>query len=253
MTEKISKLSIVTICRNEEKRIEYTIQSVINQSFKDYQYIVIDGASTDQTTEIIKKYQGEIDIFISEPDKGIYNAMNKAIDYCTGEYIFFLNGGDIIFEQSTLEKILSHKLKADLIYGNIGIKEQNGKRWILEMPPKLTKPYLLKKTIPHQATFTRKMLFDKIGKYDESFRIAADYKLSLKAICLYNCSVQYIPEVFSLFDRCGVGFMKPELRKKEKKKIQNQLFNKKTIISLKIQRNKYFKKLKYIVEKILSV
>lgn len=217
-------LSIVTICYNEVTRIEATILSVLNQTFKEYQFVVIDGASTDGTVNVIKKYKDKIDIFISEPDKGIYNAMNKSINYCKGDYIYFLNSGDVFYSKTTLEKIISHQLEGDFIYGNIGIKETSGEEWVLEMPKNLTKPFLMKKTIPHQATFTKKKLFNKIGKYDEKFKIAADYKFSLQSIYHEKCKLQYVSETFALFDNSGFGTVNVELRQHEKRKIQFQIF-----------------------------
>lgn len=225
-------LSIVTICKNEVKRIEKTLFSVFEQTFKDYQYIIIDGGSNDGTKEIIRKYEHKFDVIISEPDDGIYNAMNKAIDYCRGEYIYFLNSGDILYSRNTLEKIFSYGIKGEIVFGNIAIKELDGKQSLLTMPNKLTIPFLSKKTIPHQATFTKKGLFEKVGKYEEKYTIAADYKFSLKAIYEKNCSVQYIPEIFAIFDCSGFGTLNVEKREREKKLAQREVFSSLTFWTL---------------------
>jgi len=233
------KLSIITICYNEKERITATIKSVLNQTFKDFQYIVIDGASTDGTVDIIKKYEDNIDLFITEADSGIYNAMNKGIDYCKGEYIYFLNAGDVLYKADTLEIILTYKLSGDIVYGNIAIKELSGKQWIFKMPHSLNKAFLLKKTIPHQATFTKRALFDKVGKYDEKYKIAADYKFSLQAIYKHFCRLQYISETFAIFDRSGIGFLNSEKRENEKKLIHNEVFDSRVLY--------YFRKVKKII------
>lgn len=238
----MQQLSIITICRNEAKRIEATLLSVFNQTFKDFQFIVIDGASTDGTIKIIERHKARIAIFVSEPDKGIYNAMNKAIDYCKGNYIYFLNAGDILYSNKTLEKIFSYNIHADLIYGNIHVFNSSGFSKTLEMPPLLTKEFLLHKTIPHQATFTKKKLFDRIGKYNENYKIAADYKFSLQAIFQQKCSVQYIPEIFANFDNTGIGTVQKKIREKEKKNIQIEIFknNKQMHLKLKNKLNTFF-------------
>ncbi len=224
------KLSIVTICYNEAARIEATVQSVLQQTYTNYEYIVVDGASTDGTVDILNRYQDRFSVFISEADNGIYNAMNKAIDFCKGEYIYFLNGGDVLYEATTLAQIFAHGVEGDLIYGNIAIKPIEGEQWVFEMPAKLTKPFLLKKTIPHQATFTHRKIFEKVGKYDESYKIAADYKLSLLAIYKHGFRLQYIPETFAVFDAGGVGTVNHDARNREKQSIHYEVFGKLNIL-----------------------
>ncbi len=220
------KLSIVTICYNEVNRIEATLQSVLHQTYTNYEYIVVDGASTDGTVDILHRHKEHFSVFISEPDQGIYNAMNKAISYCKGDYIYFLNGGDVLYEKEILTKIFSYEINGDLIYGNIAIKPLDKEQWILQMPVQLTKTFLLKKTIPHQATFTHRDIFSKVGKYDESFKIVADYKLSLLAIYKYDFCLQYIPETFAVFELSGVSHVNADVRNQEKRKVQEEVFGK---------------------------
>lgn len=217
------QLSIITVCLNEAKTIEKTLQSVINQTWQDFEWIVIDGASTDGTREIIEKYKKRIDIFISENDSGIYNAMNKGIKLAKGEYIYFLNGGDELFKNTTLEKLFGHQLNKDLIYGNIIIRDKNNYLQ-LTMPEILTKEFVYNKTIPHQSTFTKKCLFNKIGFYNEQYKIAADFDFSLNAIIKHKIKTHYIPLNIAVYDNKGIS-SNSEKREKEKKQIRKKYFN----------------------------
>ena len=113
------KLSIITVCLNSSISIERTIRSVINQSFQNYEYLIIDGGSNDGTIAIIQKYLNKISYFKSEPDNGIYNALNKGIKASKGEYLFFLNSGDIIYNLYTLERAIDLSLNSDICYGDI--------------------------------------------------------------------------------------------------------------------------------------
>ncbi len=165
--------TIVTIVYNDKVGIEKTIQSVLNQNFKDFEYIVIDGASNDGTVEIIHKYKNEIDVFISEPDEGIYDAMNKGIKLANGEWINFMNSGDFFFNDQVLEelgKIDTHGF--DAMYGSCKKVYDSG----IE---KVVNPLDINK-LPKGMVFSHQSLFVKtsIHKariFDDSFRLSADY------------------------------------------------------------------------------
>ena len=115
------KISIITVCKNAETTIEKTIQSVLSQSYKNIEYVVIDGASTDNTNALIKAYRNRISHYVSEIDHGIYNAMNKGIKFAKGDIVFFLNANDIFYDEFVLEKVASVFSKADieLLYGDV--------------------------------------------------------------------------------------------------------------------------------------
>lgn len=173
--DKNDLVTIVTATYNAEDLLEETILSVINQTYKNIEYIIIDGASTDKTIDIIKKYADKIDYWISEPDDGIYFAMNKAIEKATGMWINFMNAGDTFADDETVTYVMSHKNnKADLIYGNFQIKEHgivkkawDKAEWHLHMP------------FCHQTLFTRTNLM-KEKLFDTSYRLAADHNFILK-------------------------------------------------------------------------
>src|SRR5699024_3733405 len=110
------KISIITVVFNNAKDIEYTIQSVLNQSYEHVEYIIIDGLSTDGTLDILNKYRAQIDILISEKDKGIYDAMNKGLEQATGDYVLFLNSGDAFYDKNTLSEVFTDSAGADIYY-----------------------------------------------------------------------------------------------------------------------------------------
>lgn len=169
-------ISIITVCFNAGKIISETLNSAIQQSYKNIELVIVDGNSNDNTLQEIKKYQSHIGTLISEPDKGIYDAMNKGIKAANGEWIYFLNAGDLFYDEKILEDIFSKNdlSNFDLIYAKVETKnEPTGVNYITG--EKITfKDFFSKYPICHQATFTRKTAFDKIGMYDIQYRLAAD-------------------------------------------------------------------------------
>ncbi len=202
-----SKISIITVVYNGEKYLEETIQSVVNQSYNNIEYIIIDGGSTDGTLDIIKKYENNIDYWISEIDKGIYDAINKGISVAKGEYIGVI-GADDIYYKDALKHIADYIEKnknTDLIYGNISYIDENGsiiksKRSSL---PK-DKLFMIKgMSIPHIASFVKKSIYEKYGKYDVSMKCASDYQYFLN-LYLENISIKYLDVYISKFRNTGV-------------------------------------------------
>ena len=166
-------ISIITVSYNAVATIEKTILSVINQSYSNIEYIIIDGGSTDDTLNIIKKYQEKIAYWVSEPDKGIYDAMNKGIEKATGDYLFFLGADDILMENA-IQKIFGDNLSTKflMIYGNVMYDNNN------IVKSRFSYKTFLHNTIHHQATFYSRKLFDSF-RYDTSFKITSDYELNL--------------------------------------------------------------------------
>jgi len=181
-----SKISIITVVYNSEKYIERTILSVINakKHYKNIEYLIIDGASKDATNKIISKYKNNIDFLISEPDKGLYDAMNKGLTNSTGEYLWFLNSGDKIFEETTLKQIFeSENQFQDVYYGETLMVDENeqviGMRR-LTSPEKLTwKSFKKGMRVSHQSIIFKKELVDF---YDLSYRFSADFDWCIKAL-----------------------------------------------------------------------
>lgn len=200
----MASLSIITVCFNEADRIERTLASVADQTFRDFEWIVIDGGSSDGTVERLQHYRDCFAEFISEKDAGIYNAMNKGIALAQGEYLFFLNGGDYLSDNETLSRIFSGRLDADFVYGDITVIGDNRSERLV-MPPEISAESLYRKTIPHQSTFTKRSLFERAGSYDERYAIVADYEFILRSLLRYNATFQYVPVAFSCYADDGVS------------------------------------------------
>lgn len=175
-TKSSVKLSAITVVYNNARDIERTILSVIHQTYKNIEYIIIDGASTDGTTNIIDKYRQQIAVFISEPDKGIYDAMNKGIKHATGDYLLFMNSGDEIFATDTVEKVFASAGDADIYYGETIMINDNlevlGERRH-KTPEHFTwKSFKYGMSISHQAIYVKRSL---AGFYDtDRYQLSAD-------------------------------------------------------------------------------
>lgn len=171
-------ITVVTVTFNAEKFLEQTINSIVDQDYTNIEYIIIDGKSTDKTVNIIKKYSQYINYWLSEPDKGIYNAMNKAISLASGKYINFMNAGDIFSTKNTISKVIENiDDSVDLVYGDHYLINDKNKTYI---KAKAIGDFF--KGIPfcHQSLFTKTSIL-KDNKFNESYSIAADYDFILKS------------------------------------------------------------------------
>lgn len=194
------KLSIITVNLNNAEGLQKTIKSVVSQIFTDYEYIIIDGGSTDGSVDVIKKYADKITYWVSEPDKGIYNAMNKGIRVAKGEYCQFLNSGDYLVDENVLANVFSLGFNEDIVYGDILV---NGN--ILKSRYILNLFFFINETIPHPASFIKKELFKKHGLYNEDLIIASDWEFFLKTIIFRKCSYKYIAMKIVSFDLNGIS------------------------------------------------
>ncbi len=173
------KISVVTVCLNCVNTITKTINSVLTQKNVDLEYIVIDGASDDGTRELIEQYQEHISTYISEPDNGIYDAMNKALKYVTGDIVEFLNGDDFFYDENVLYSVVG-TMEADESIDVLVGKDFNGIASSIHYPDKYKNVYV-DAIFPHQALFARKRVFEKIGNFDETYKICADRDWILRA------------------------------------------------------------------------
>lgn len=204
-------ISIITINFNQSEDLEETIRSVVSQSFKDYQYLVIDGGSTDGSVDVIKKYKEQIHHWVSEKDNGIYNAMNKGIAAAKGNYVLFLNSGDVLTSENALQDFVQHQdFKGDIIYGDYQFV--NGQKIY---PDKITPYYFMKSSLPHQSTFFKRSVFDAMGGFDESYRISADRAFYLKCMVSNQFQWQHIHYPLTLFDLEGISNNPGQLKKKQ--------------------------------------
>jgi glycosyltransferase involved in cell wall biosynthesis len=221
------KITIITINYNGKFGLEKTIKSVVNQTYKDFEYIVIDGGSTDGSVELIEQNSSCINYWISEKDSGVYNAMNKGILASKGEYLLFLNSGDFLIHNEILDQVVN-KLESNIAiyYGNLFYSRQ-GKRTMLWTPPsELSFSYFLNFSLPHPASFIKKELFFKYSLYNESFKIISDWEFFIYCLCKMNESYKHLDLVISDFDDGGLSSVKENLEKIEieKKQVLKDLF-----------------------------
>jgi glycosyltransferase involved in cell wall biosynthesis len=200
-----AKISIITVNYNNNAGLQKTISSVINQVFKPFEFILIDGNSTDGGKELLQENQDHFTYWVSEPDHGIYHAMNKGIKIATGDYLLFLNSGDCLADGQVLEKI-AQKIDGtyDIYYGDI-IFERIKKSTRVIFPEKLTFSFFVTDNLSHQATFIKRTLFDKFFFYNENFKIASDWEFMIYAICKRNASYKYLNLLVTIYDGTGLS------------------------------------------------
>ncbi len=180
-------LSVITVVYNNVNDIERTIKSVINQSYSNIEYIIIDGASTDGTLAVIEKYKANISQLVSEKDKGIYHAMNKGLSLAKGDYVLFMNSGDEIYETNTVEKIFATASNADIYYGetemlNANLESEGTRRH--KIPEKLTlSSFKYGMSVSHQAIYIKKAITQP---YNLNYQLSADIDWILSAITRAN-------------------------------------------------------------------
>jgi len=202
------KISIITVCFNARDTIEETFLSVTNQSYKNVELIVIDGGSTDGTLEIINKYKDKISYFVSEPDDGIYDAMNKGIKTASGDFIIFLNANDVFYDENVLQKVsdaLNENPEVKFLFGDTDcISEDKKSSQIMTYEKMKNKFSIMCDNICHQSIFYHRSLFKKFGIYSDEFKIYADWDFNVKCLVQNNVASIYLPIVISKFQLGGL-------------------------------------------------
>jgi glycosyltransferase involved in cell wall biosynthesis len=253
-------VSIITVNLNNCSGLEKTILSAAHQSFRNYEHIVIDGGSSDRSVEVIQSFtsllpgiyapqkdhslsavrsvisapgsqlpaSSTISYWVSEPDSGIYNAMNKGILHAQGKYCLFLNSGDWLADEHVLEKVFSEPRDADVISGDIAFYDnvKQSVRWMVPSPEALTAKTLFNGTLPHQATFIKRELFEKYGLYNEDLKIASDWLFFVEVLLVHNVTYMHYNGLVSYFSMDGIS-CNPEtndLPEKEKLMILRQKY-----------------------------
>ena len=233
------KLSVITINFNNRDGLRKTIESVVNQTYKDFEYIIIDGGSTDGSVDVIKEYADRIDYWVSEPDKGIYNAMNKGIDVAKGEYCIFMNSGDCFYNLSVLSDVLPSLDGKDVIAGTTVLSDGR----IYAAPERIALSFLYFETLCHQSSFIRTDMLRKY-KYDEDYKIAADYKFLLQTLIVDNCAYGCIKENVAIYDISGASSVNEELLMKERELAKNEVLPDYLLYDLKGSENEFYMELK---------
>lgn len=192
------KITVITVCYNAAKTIEQTILSVIHQTYPHIEYIIVDGASTDGTLDIIQKYQQNIACLISEPDTGVYDAMNKGIRYASGDFILFLGADDVLYCDRVLQNVAAKMIDRNVVYyGNVIQLPTHKLYW-----GKFNKYKFGMGNICHQSIFYPRQVFNH-DLFDTKYTVYADYVFNLR---IYNTvRFVYIDEVIAYFDVRGIS------------------------------------------------
>lgn len=210
------QLSIITINYNNRDGLRKTIESVVGQTFRDFEYIVIDGGSNDGSVEVITEYAKHINHWVSEKDNGIYHAMNKGVQAAHGEYCMFLNSGDYLFDKKVLQSITSQNIVADIACGDLATT-QGG---IIPAPAEVTMAFMMRGTLSHPASFTRRSLL-LAHPFNEQSKIIGDHEFFMYALIKLNASYQRLNGVVSMFDLTGISSTTQEYDKQEKQIVQS--------------------------------
>lgn len=232
-----TKITIITITFNEVQALKDTIENVIHQDYINKEFIIIDGGSQDESLELIKSNESSIKKYISEPDNGIYDAMNKGIDLATGDYIIFMNSGDLFYESTTISKVFSNMTNTDVIYGNT-LWNFNGKKRLI----KASNLANLRFELPfnHQSVFVKTSLM-KTYKFNTAYKFIADFEFFNKLYKAHS-SFQYFDLPISECDGHGVSNISQNQSNIDKErtliigKFSNFLFVTKTMFKRKIKR-----------------
>ena len=210
-------LSIITINYNNLSGLRKTVESVFAQTYCDFEYIIVDGASTDGSKEYLdtisagktsgnqKTYRFTHLQIVSEPDTGIYNAMNKGIRLANGEYCLFLNSGDFFVASNVLEMVFSQLVNADILCAKCNVSDKGKVIWTSNPPHNVTFGTLWFVGLAHQSTFIKRALFDAVGLYDETYRYNADTEFWYRAIIIHNATTQRVDVVTTDYNLDGVS------------------------------------------------
>ena len=245
----MKKLTIITACYNE-KNLEKTCESIIRQTWQDFEWVVVDGGSNKETLNIFQKYKSRINVFICEKDDGVYSAYNKGINLSSGEYLNFMNAGDYYNHDNVLKLFYKGNYNSDVLYGNINTLYKNNKNRILKYQNKLDNNFFILDNINTQAVFVKKELFLKYGYFDIHYKIASDYDRWLKFYS-ENRTFEHLKFTVANYDMSGISSIdkNQEFHKKEREEIQKKYFS-----DIEILKAKSTCRLKYsFFERIFSI
>ena len=212
------KLSIITVNYNNKAGLKKTIDSVIAQTWRDFEWIIIDGGSTDGSKELIEQYQQHFAYWCSEPDKGVYNAMNKGIDKAKGEYLNFMNSGDCFVNASTLQNVFSNKLTSDIVAGPVLLS--NGQR-LYQYQENYVR-MLVCSALCHQSSFFKRDLFEHY-RYREDFQLISDWAGLVKWLLFEGKTLQYLDVDVARYDLSGISSNHEEMINERNLLLQERL------------------------------
>ena len=209
------KLSVITVNYNDTTGLRATLQSVAEQTCRDFEYIIVDGGSTDGSVDAIRENESLTTLWVSEPDGGIYEAMNKGVSMATGDYVLFLNSADRFADPQVVGSVLPLLEGKDFYVGGVERQERGG---VKVFPPKaLRASFLLMNYLPHQATFIRRqLLLDR--PYQTKYRIAADWEQMVYELVVRGRSWELIDVCITLFDVSGLSSQRSTIEKQQQER-----------------------------------
>ena len=225
------KLSIITINYNNRDGLQKTIDSVISQTWRDFEWIIIDGGSTDGSKELIEKYHNNFTYWCSEPDKGIYNAMNKGIGKANGEYVLFLNSGDYLYDKKVIKNVWPYLKENDFITGRTIITHNDGSVDESNPASNLTVYMIVNYYLSHPSTFIHSELLKKRG-YREDLKIVSDWEQQLYELVFHDATYMPIPFIISEFSEDGISSTNKECVKQERKQVYEEYFSNRLLMSI---------------------
>lgn len=199
------RLSIITINYNNAKGLRRTFESIKKQTRRDFEYVVVDGNSNDGSKEVINEYKGCIDSWVSEPDTGIYNAMNKGARMSSGEYMLFLNSGDYLYSDDVIEKLLRETFNEEIVC--CSMYSYNERNSHLCLPPQNVTLYtFIGGSMLHPATLISRKIFDIVGGYIEDYKIISDWCFFVDSMIVHNCTYKVISNIIlTSFNEFGIS------------------------------------------------
>jgi glycosyltransferase involved in cell wall biosynthesis len=238
------KLSVITINYNNCDGLRKTIESVVNQTCTDFEYIIIDGGSTDGSVDLIKEYAGRIDYWVSERDRGCYHAMNKGAKIAQGEYVIFMNSGDSFYTNDVIDAFVKENPTEDVLCGDMFLSLG----CVNYVPTELTFRYFYEGNLPHQACFIKTSLQKKYP-YNENLKIVSDYEFFLRILILENGTFRKINKIISYFDFNGISSENTGLHLREREAVQQAMFPSRILEDYRLNTTLDFRKLFYWIER----
>lgn len=215
-------ISIITINFQNSKGLDETIKSVVSQTYSNFEYIIIDGGSTDGSVEIIESYKDHITYWESEKDKGIYSAMNKGWKVATGDYCMFLNSGDYLYNDSVIQSVVDkiNENSADIIFGNLFAFDEN-QSWVSDFLEPISLYYFHHNFIPHPSTFTKRVLLERLNGFYEHYSIISDWAFFINCL-IANASFNRIDVTTTAFYMQGASSNGDKSLAEKKKLFENE-------------------------------
>ena len=240
------KFSIITVCRNSEKVLPKAMASLSAQHYKDYEWVVIDGASTDSTLRIAQSFSSAPLLIVSEPDRGIYDAMNKGVAKARGDYVFFLNSDDALYDENVLQDVnswLEHNPATDFVYGSVANIKADG-NWLRDFGH-VNRYNIIEDGICHQAIFAKRILFTNVGPFDLRFKLNADYDWIIR-VFRFGARCVYMDRCVAFFADGGAHTLDKTYLAKEREAVRLQYIGKRWL-TLRLLRARIFNRLHRII------